>query len=598
MKITVKGVRSIGTEVSGIKIVGAAILTGANSSGKSSYVLGLKLLNELLNSQTSYLGKDLISKRIDVKNIDPFFSTKNISNNEKVSINIEINKPSGLNLNITLAPMDDDSYFVSSVDLFVLNTVISTRTYEFKAFSAQNYHYSVPILNSLTFFGNLRLHSSAFSSIAFHSFFSKMAKKIKAKVSLKEFLMLSFKKSDVSYNPDIYNDDNFIEYLNDFRLLCLSSDFYFAEIKDAFAQYDKLFHNAVSKDFHELYSNASIVGKGHSPYDRDRLLNTLKAVISNSFEHGKIKSHLENFEKISVKEVDESLPFFKKGNNHGASERRIILPPDSPIVLVSEFLSGFWDLVIEYCLSNTKIGVFDKLEISTKSFFTAEDKEVYKTLGNVEAFFDKKVPLKKEYLGSIFKLLLGLGNELKIERVLKGHIKGVFVLNENQEPTNIAHLGTGHFYLIVLYLKLLETLEIQTYIDRNLSNKSEFNEKSIVRTVGCNQRNILVLVEPESFLHPNAQVQLANIILFFVSKGLRVIIETHSEHFIRAVQLAIAKGDISKSNLNLYYFENVKGTVIRPIRLDDNGFLLDKFGEGFIDETPRLIQEFFKANKN
>jgi hypothetical protein len=410
--------------------------------------------------------------------------------------------------------------------------------------------------------------------------------------------MLTFKKSDISYNHDVYNDENFIQYLNDFRLLCLKGDFYFAEIENAFSLYEELFSCGISKDLHDLYSNSAIVGMGHSPYDKDRLLNTLKASISFSFEHGRIKSHLENFEKISVREIDEDLSIFSNLKKFHRPERRIILPPDSPMVLVSEFLSGFWDLIIEYSLKNTRISVFDKMEISAKSFVTAEDKAVYRTIGNVEAFFDKKNSLRKEYLGKVFKELLGIGNELKIERVLKGHIKGLFVIDDSQQPLNIAHLGTGHYYLILLYLKLLETLESQIYFNRNDSSKMEFNEKSIVRTVGCSQKEILVLVEPESFLHPNAQVQLANLILFFVSKGLRVLIETHSEHFIRAIQLAVAKKEISKSNLNVYYFENDKGTSIRSIRIDENGFLLDKFGEGFIDETPRLIQEFFKSNKN
>jgi predicted ATPase len=594
MKITVKGVRSLGSEVSGVKIVGAAILTGANSSGKSSYVLGLKLLNELLNGQSSYLGKDIISKTIEVKNIDPFYSTRNISNGEKVIINIEINRPSGLNLNITLSPKDDDSYFVSSVDLLVQSTILSSRAYESKIVNLKNYNFSVPILNSLNFLKNQGPDSDKLFESHFFKFFAQRAKKNRSIISLKDFLMLTFKKNEMSHNHDVYNDNNFINYLNGFRFLSLKSDFYIEEIHQAFEMYDELFASKTSKAVNDLYSEVSIVGNGYSSDDRDVLLNALRAKIANSYKAGKINKHLAEFEKCSFRKVDENSPLFQMKKYREGNETRVILSPASPIVLVSEFLSGFWDLVIEYCLLNTKISVIDKLEISTKSFFTAEDKEIYGTLRNVEA----KGYFKKEYLGTIFKELTGLGEELRIEKVLKGHIKGVFVLNEKQEPTNIAHLGTGHYFLIILYLKLLETLESQFYFDRNVSNKSTLSEKSLVRSVGCSQKEILVLVEPESFLHPNAQVQLANLILFFVSKGLRVLIETHSEHFIRAIQLAVAKKEISTSNLNVYYFENEEGTVIRSIRMDENGFLLDKFGEGFIDETPRLIQDFFKANKN
>jgi predicted ATP-dependent endonuclease of OLD family len=444
---------------------------------------------------------------------------------------------------------------------------------------ADLYSYSLPIWNTLKMFASL---GEDFQSS------EKAVNDKKSRPSFQGWLSNICKLNRFSYSSELYNSQLYLSALKEYLIKMAESEVYSERIISAILDYFKLFNNKTGESYIEKLYTSDDLGmlQGSSASDREVLLNTLRSMLATFADDELVVNHLKIFEKCEI--LTKSWGVANSERNFEFKEASI--SPDSPLVLVSEFLSEFWDTVIEYSLQSAKLSVFDKRSIQQKTFFTAEDAGVFKSLVNFEKFLSEQKAVKEVYMKKLFKSLIGLGTELKIESLLNGEIKTINIKKGKTPDINISHLGTGHFYLVVMYLKLLETLKKQKRIN--------WDEIKVYEVIACDESNILVLVEPESFLHPNAQVQLANLISHFVSNGLRIIIETHSEHFIRALQLAVANGKISKEKLSIYYFENDLGTIIRPIRLDTKGFLLDKFGEGFIDETPRLIQEFFKANKN
>ena len=579
MKIDVKGVRSLTVENQGAKLVGATILTGANSSGKSSYVLGLTILSKFLQGRSSLLGRELMHKLIDTKDLGPYFNTSNISNGKAIRIAIEINRPLGLRLNMEFDALGESSYYLSKLELVLGELVLSDRSSCVFENEVELYTYSLPVWNTLLMFASVRedLASS-----------KKEINEKKAKPSFQGILSNICKLNRFSYTSNLYNSELYLSALKEYFIKMAESEVYAERIISAIHDYLKLFNSETRESYvEELYSSQNYMNlNGSMASDREFLLNTLQSMLATFADDEQIVEHLKSFEKCEIKTKSWSLP----GKESNFDFKQASISPDSPLVLVSEFLSEYWDTVIEYSLQSAKLNIFDKLSIPQKTFFTAEDAGIFRSLGNFEKFLSEQKAVKEVYMKKLFKSLIGLGTELKIESFLNGEIKTINIKKGKTPDINISHLGTGHFYLVVMYLKLLETLKKQNRID--------WDEMKVYEEISCDESKILVLVEPESFLHPNAQVQLANLISHFVSNGLRIIIETHSEHFIRALQLAVANGKISKEKLSIYYFENDLGTIIRPIRLDTKGFLLDKFGEGFIDETPRLIQEFFKANKN
>ena len=100
-----------------------------------------------------------------------------------------------------------------------------------------------------------------------------------------------------------------------------------------------------------------------------------------------------------------------------------------------------------------------------------------------------------------------------------------------------------------------------------------------------NTNNTFLIEEPEIRLHPKSQSNLADFFLSQLNNN-NFIIETHSEYFIRKLQLLILQKKQLKENVAIYYFE--RNGIIREIVISENASISD-FGEGFFDEASNLL---------
>ena len=71
---------------------------------------------------------------------------------------------------------------------------------------------------------------------------------------------------------------------------------------------------------------------------------------------------------------------------------------------------------------------------------------------------------------------------------------------------------------------------------------------------------LVYLEQPESDLHPRAQVALAQVLAAAAKRGVRVVAETHSSLLLLAVQTLVAEGSLSPELVKLHWFTR-----------DDNG---------------------------
>jgi hypothetical protein len=96
----------------------------------------------------------------------------------------------------------------------------------------------------------------------------------------------------------------------------------------------------------------------------------------------------------------------------------------------------------------------------------------------------------------------------------------------------------------------------------------------IVALIAARPGQLVYLEQPEIHLHPRAQATFANLVLRAVSRGVRVIVETHSSLFIRAIQTLVAEGRMSPGDVILHWFtrDAVTGdTDIATAELDKAG---------------------------
>jgi len=97
---------------------------------------------------------------------------------------------------------------------------------------------------------------------------------------------------------------------------------------------------------------------------------------------------------------------------------------------------------------------------------------------------------------------------------------------------------------------------------------------------------LLVLENPEAHLHPQGQTAMGKMIALAASCGVQMIVETHSEHVMDGVRIAVKQGLVSCDIVKFHYLSKSKDglTIIKTPQLDSDG-KLDYWPEGFFDQT-------------
>jgi hypothetical protein len=124
--------------------------------------------------------------------------------------------------------------------------------------------------------------------------------------------------------------------------------------------------------------------------------------------------------------------------------------------------------------------------------------------------------------------------------------------------------------------------------------------------------SIIIMEQPEIHLHPSAQSALADIMIDVVNskenginRNIQLIIETHSEHFLRRLQRRIAEDTVSPDKVSVY-FANINKTpaILEPLQIDASGNILNWpenfFGDEMEDITAQsraAIQKRMKQNE-
>jgi len=165
---------------------------------------------------------------------------------------------------------------------------------------------------------------------------------------------------------------------------------------------------------------------------------------------------------------------------------------------------------------------------------------------------------------------------------------------KGRELKNISELGKGSINVIFLILKT-------AFVIFNQTLKSKYQEVEEIKHGNPEKRvkKIILIEEPEAFLHPDWQSKLADFMVHCIKYDVQFFIETHSEYLIRKLQFLTAKKEIKPEDSVIYYFnhpdEVAKGAdQVKEIKILDDGSLSDNFGPGFFDEAMNLKFELLR----
>jgi predicted ATPase len=120
----------------------------------------------------------------------------------------------------------------------------------------------------------------------------------------------------------------------------------------------------------------------------------------------------------------------------------------------------------------------------------------------------------------------------------------------------------------------------------------------ILQTIICfvqKSNDILIIEQPEIHLHPALHAKFIEVLIKYAGNT-RFIIETHSEHIIRKLQVLSKKEFINKNEINIYYFKNTHGLFeISNHDIAEDGHLVPSFPKGFYDNSYTLSRSLYES---
>ena len=108
--------------------------------------------------------------------------------------------------------------------------------------------------------------------------------------------------------------------------------------------------------------------------------------------------------------------------------------------------------------------------------------------------------------------------------------------------------------------------------------------------------SIVIFEQPEIHLHPKVQASLADLFIEAIrarengaDRNVQLVIESHSEHFLRRLQRRIAEGELTPEDVAVYFCEARGGkSTLQPLDIDDYGNIRNWPEDFFGDEIGDL----------
>lgn len=112
----------------------------------------------------------------------------------------------------------------------------------------------------------------------------------------------------------------------------------------------------------------------------------------------------------------------------------------------------------------------------------------------------------------------------------------------------------------------------------------------LVELLAARPGDIVIVENPEVHLHPKAQQDIGELLALVASSGVQVMVETHSDHVLNGIRLAVKGGAVQPSQIEIHFFSrDVDGASQRlSPKIDANG-RLDVWPEGFFDQFDQAL---------
>lgn len=115
----------------------------------------------------------------------------------------------------------------------------------------------------------------------------------------------------------------------------------------------------------------------------------------------------------------------------------------------------------------------------------------------------------------------------------------------------------------------------------------------IVAVLSSSPSTLIIIENPEAHLHHKGQVKMGELLSLAASCGIQIVIETHSDHVLNGIRLAVHGGKIKPYDVQLHYLyrQEKEGQTVTEVvspHIDRNG-RIDKWPDGFFDEWEKSL---------
>ena len=116
----------------------------------------------------------------------------------------------------------------------------------------------------------------------------------------------------------------------------------------------------------------------------------------------------------------------------------------------------------------------------------------------------------------------------------------------------------------------------------------------LIAALSAKPGSILIVENPEAHLHPQGQVRMGELLARAAAAGVQVIVETHSDHVLNGIRLAVHGGVIEPERVAIHFFFRLQEAGRTRSRFEspaiDKDGRLDRWPDGFFDEWDKSLE--------
>lgn len=120
----------------------------------------------------------------------------------------------------------------------------------------------------------------------------------------------------------------------------------------------------------------------------------------------------------------------------------------------------------------------------------------------------------------------------------------------------------------------------------------------VTAVLSAHAGDLLLIENPESHLHPAGQSLIAKLISLAAQGGVQILVETHSDHFLNGIRIAVRTGLLESKNMSAYFLSRDQDKAehsvnIDAVRIDESG-TPNSWPTGFFDEWDKSLSQLIK----